>query len=440
MTQLGALRSLGEKVRTIVGPVIIGSLVTAAMANLPAWVLVMGLVAIMAVDIFSRSMSRAVKVSKTKQCDPKEPAVKPLGKPLPPTPRKTGDDTNATKHCRPHALKRLTPSFSSTTVDEQIQEMLYRMKCKPKDFTAVRGLAKSIDEIISNELSIHGAVNAFAYANPFAESPVVKLEPEISIVITVDLVKYHAWLRQNVHTQNSCTVESSSKNIMRRVKKCLLGRHDFKTRRFIFAENARLILNAPVERGRFPRRACIQLLVNDPLPSRGAKLMEFCENYQPLAADLILLTQQWAQWRAICLLDKGDMNLYVWTNLVIFYFQVKGLLPPYEDTTREIRVMPEKFASMRTYLFRGFFNFYSKDFDFNTEVVSVLRGQRSRRTRPSHASVCIEDPFDAAHDPAESVIVQRINLFKKEFQRADRMCSSCTDLSNLFACPGDVHA
>jgi len=38
---------------------------------------------------------------------------------------------------------------------------------KARDVSAVRGLAKSIDKIISDELSIDGAVSAYACTSPF---------------------------------------------------------------------------------------------------------------------------------------------------------------------------------------------------------------------------------------------------------------------------------
>jgi len=410
-------------IRITVAPILFGSIVTALLAKLPGYFLVVGFVAIVAIDTYSRSNGDMNKPGK-QQCDLKDSALKRLA-----------NKTPAKKNSSPHEPRRLTPPCSSKTIEEQIQEMLDRVRPKARDVSAVRGLAKSIDKIISDELSIDGAVSAYACTSPFTLNATGKLEPEISIVITVDLAKYHAHLMQN-RTDSSCTVESSSKNILRRVNK-RLSKHDFKAVSCTFAEHERLILNAPIGWGKLQRRACIQLLVNDPLPSRGAKLVEFCEGFQPMAADLILMIQQWVRWRKICLVSKGDLSLYVWTNLVIFYVQNKGLLPPYKDKNRKVRVLPQNCLSMRAYLFRGFFSFYTKDFDFNTEVVSILTGGRSSRKCPSRASVCIEDPYDAEHTPADNVVVERINTFKRELQRADRLCSSCTDLNNLLA--GSVH-
>jgi len=410
-----------------IGRTVLASLLTAIAAIPSRYFLAVVLLLAFAYDLYANSVLQRHIVSE--ESDLTEPGRSPLYK----------------QHSPWKSRKNIhrTLTFHSEEMDAQLQQIITRFTPRPKDLQAVKGLAKAIDDIISSELKIHATVRGFVCVRPLIASPLVKLEPEISIVVTVDLVKYHAWLKEHVHTQVDCTLKSSSKNVLRRVKKSLLGKHDFKSRRLIFgSESARLILDAPIQQSSCRKRACMQLVINDPVPSRVAKLKQFCGKFQPLASDLMLIVLQWVRWRAICLVDKGDMPLYAWNLLVIFFVQSRGLLPPYGENTKDFSkcATPEKTSAMLTHLFKGFLCFYNNEFDFDTEVVSVTKGKRSCRQHPSNTALCIEDPFDGGQDPCGLMMEHRVNLLKQEFQRGDCLCSSSSEFSHLFECRRDVHA
>jgi len=347
------------------------------------------------------------------------------------------------------APKILAPTFRSSNPHEQIQELITKIKPKPEHLQVVTSLTESINHVINRELLLDAAVVGYTYANPLGDAPLVKIEPQISVVVNIDLVKYHMRHQddQKLDNKRGSTLKSAPKNIIRRIKKCLVSKYGFKLRRFTFTDSVRVMLSANVPHGSSHERACMQISVNNALPIRGAKLMAFCNQFQPVASCIVLLVQHWTRWRALCLVDNGDLNPYGWAILAIFYMQVydethSHLLPPFNENAK-VSTKESGWGKMHEdpiELLKGFFRFYGQSFDFTTEVVSVSRAKRSQRTHPSHASLCIEDPFDAQANVASTVTQPRAKILRQEFQRADHLLSSGASLTDLLVFPQNIYA
>jgi len=82
MIQLGDLMSRIGNIRITVAPILFGSIVTALLAKLPGYFLVVGFVAIVAIDTYSRSNGDMNKPGK-QQCDLKDSALKRLANKTP---------------------------------------------------------------------------------------------------------------------------------------------------------------------------------------------------------------------------------------------------------------------------------------------------------------------------------------------------------------------
>jgi len=427
MSSASTGKSFGKvsTVQALIVPLLACSVVTTLLAYLPSDILLMVLAAIVAWHSYE-----------TKKPNKKAPHPRTFG----------------CKSATSETAVTLAPTLKSTTFDEQIEEMITKMTPKSEDIEAVDNLVRSMHHTIINELSLDAAVCGFAYASPFVEAPLAKIEPEISVVVNVDLARYHQAHKDKQNKQPDFTLESAPKNIIRRIKKCLLSKHDFKLRRFNFAESTRLMLNAPVLHGTVKQRVCVQIAVNNTFPIHGAKLMDFCTKSSPMAADLVLLVQQWTRWRSICLVDKGDLPPYIWTILAIFYLQANKaphfpVLPAVEGEARANVHQNHAGENPLTLseLFKGFFKFYAREFDFNTEVVAVSDGKRCKwkhklLQRPhSDTPLCVEDPFQCGENLTSSVSAQRFRLLTQEFSRADTLCSSNAALATLFIFPEHIY-
>jgi len=418
--------------KEIAKPIIFGSIVLGAAALFRPCLFAIWLVVVVSLDLCFQTEDDITEVIKA--CDQQEQEPEPELIRFYEIPGSEPRRYKCERERKQNRLTRLAPSFKSSGTVSELREMVQRIKPRPEGYEALQEFKMVLDNLIARKLQIQGKVTGFAYASPFIESPMVRHEPEISISVAVDLAQYHPWVQQSVQNEADSLLESSSKAMLNRIKKCFPGQP-------LFADGARFGFVAPIQHTRYLKQACMQLAINDPLPIRGGKLMEFCNKFQSIASDLVLLVQQWARWRAICLVSKGDLHLYVWTILVIFYLQIQGLLPPFVEHIQDGPkcTLPCKRSIMRAHFFKGFFTFYNKDFNFSTEVVSVSTGARCIRKHPSPTSLCIEDPFDAQYDPTSCVTAERISLLKQELQRGDRLCSSCSSLSDLFACPGNTH-
>jgi len=336
--------------------------------------------------------------------------------------------------CKSISEPPLAPVFQATHLNEQLQELVVKMRPKPADYEAVGSLVQSLRSAIRDALEFNMSISGFAYANAFVETALGKAEPEICMAVNINLAQYHAMHKQKKHWDTNFTMESVPKNIMRRIKKSLTSDHDFKLRRFVFTDNLRLVLNAPVQYASSKERVCMQISINSTLPLHGAKLMKFCKDVQPLAYDMVLLVQQWTRWRALCIVDSGDLHHYAWALLVVFYMQVTGnALPPFQEHTKGLVCTDSDPIPMSlSEVFQGFFRFYNREFDFETEVVSVSKGKRCTRTTSSQSHICIEDPCDAAHGAPSTITEQRFRHLKEELQRADQLCLGGAALPELF--------
>jgi len=165
--------------------------------------------------------------------------------------------------------KIITPSFWSSKSGEQVCELIEKNTPKLEHVQVVNSLMESIQ----HELLLDVVVNGYSYANPFVDAPLARVGPESSVVVNIDLVKYQMVYKGDLeqHKKFDSTTPSESKNIIRRIKKCLVSKHGFKLRWVKFTDSARAMLNAPVQHGSLHERRCIQTAVNNTLPIVGLR-------------------------------------------------------------------------------------------------------------------------------------------------------------------------
>jgi hypothetical protein len=84
-------------------------------------------------------------------------------------------------------------------------------------------------------------------------------------------------------------------------------------------------------------------------------------------------------------------------------------------------------------LFKAFLRFYTEDFDWGKEVVSVRTGKRaSRKSTGSSSGITIEDPSDAALDLGDCLTASSYKRLQEELVRAKALCARSASLSEVL--------
>jgi len=189
-------------------------------------------------------------------------------------------------------------------------------------------------------------------------------------------------------------------------------------------------------------------------------LINECKKIEPRAKELIVLVDCWAKQRGVCSAGRCDMTPLVWTLFAVYFLQVGApggpLLPPLHGVessdgsvkfsisgdTKEWKAPAESPATAMSVglLFKAFFEFYAKEFDWHNDVVSIRLGVRSApilnmpRDMNSNADdgPYIEDPSDPTKKLTTRFTSGCMLKVHEEMERSVRVLQKRGSLSELL--------
>lgn len=206
----------------------------------------------------------------------------------------------------------------------------------------------------------------------------------------------------------------------------------------------------------------VDLSVNTVTPQCSDAILRTSRRFDARAQGLIVLVKRWARDRGICHSAKGHLSPYAWSLLAAFYLQVApagdaAVLPPLQGVelgtsgfafqqatpkSAPVQFAPaaggvdytsDKAAQRKSVitLFREFVIFYSKDFNWRSEAVSLQVGKRaapdmklplhivvSSAGVPTQVGPHIQDPFEATNNLGTSMTVEGFARVQEELARA----------------------
>eukprot|EP00928_Gymnodinium_smaydae_P054020 TRINITY_DN37872_c0_g1_i1.p1 TRINITY_DN37872_c0_g1~~TRINITY_DN37872_c0_g1_i1.p1 ORF type:complete len:526 (+),score=126.92 TRINITY_DN37872_c0_g1_i1:130-1707(+) len=280
--------------------------------------------------------------------------------------------------------------------------------------------------------------------------------PDVELVVIID----SDWLR-DWHRGPRDDCMAHRKSALRLISERLVSQNSgFRFRRSAYrcAEpKVTLLANrgADTARSTDPEDAiAMDLYVNGVLPGYGVALLSECTRFEPCSRDVFWLVRHWAKYRGICHGSQGHLTPYLWSLLVIFFLQTRdgenaagaSRVPPLadfnvpEDLKTDSRasapMAPGKQCAERAAeLFKAFIRFYSAEFDWAAEVVSIREGRRSSAAAAALKPVSglhIEDPRDAHVDLGSCMHGDSSTRLRQELSRADEIMSRDGSLAELL--------
>lgn len=362
----------------------------------------------------------------------------------------------------------LPPTFTSTSFDDQVDELNKQLLPTEKCQRLVQEIANDVRNIVLDALP-YADVVGFTTGEVSRGTAYGVAVPEVDIVVNLAphiLVRTLQAHVSKINFSGKVDDRRLNKSGLRMCTDLLVTSGGFKFRRSAFrGRDPKVTLMAPRsldDVGSIP----IDFSVNAATPLCNSVLVKACMRVDPRARMLILLVKRWAKDRGICHAAKGHLMPYAYTLLCIYFLQVgvKGgsILPPF----KYLRLVPGEeahendglaqclkgweapepdsdLANKRVgELFREFINFYAKEVDWSMEVVSIRHGTRS----PPHKSlICnietpagkvvaptIEDPFMPSDNLSELLSATGLTRFGQELIRAQVLVESGTPLSELL--------
>jgi len=293
----------------------------------------------------------------------------------------------------------------------------------------------------------------FASGNPMSNKAFAMAVPEIHIVMKASSAVLLRRLESRYTRGGTISYRPDGQKLQKcAIRTCteqLVAEAGFKFRRSAFVgEDPKVCLLVPPRLGFCAESVAIDLSVNSTTPLRSETIMSECSRQDPRSESLMLLVRRWARDRGIAHTTKGHLSTYAWNLLTVFFLQVaptsdSSLGPIGEEplAKREAECSSQKSVAA---LFEELVAFYSRDFNWQTEGISVRLGRRaparvssnsrfiaaedgSTELRPS-----IEDPFEVKVDLGSCVTSNSMSRLREEFQRADELCSRGASLKELL--------
>ncbi|CAE8619628.1 unnamed protein product [Polarella glacialis] len=216
--------------------------------------------------------------------------------------------------------------------------------------------------------------------------------------------------------------------------------------------------------------------INNRLPLCNSELLLSYSCLDCRVRPLVLLVKAWAKGKKVCGAHEGNLSSYAWTIMVIYFLQLVNLLPSLQllasgprpildsDYWGYERSFDTSFLTAEDYLQKvqagevagcqgeakhslsmgqllyGFFRFFSKEYSWGSEVVSIRAPER----RGADAwwrlyGKCHPEPGIHVEDPIElrdlNIVMRRERLaqLKAEFDRATSMLEKGSSLGELLA-------
>mmetsp|Transcript_76861 Transcript_76861/g.178261 ORF Transcript_76861/g.178261 Transcript_76861/m.178261 type:complete len:479 (-) Transcript_76861:105-1541(-) len=214
--------------------------------------------------------------------------------------------------------------------------------------------------------------------------------------------------------------------------------------------------------------------INNRLPLCNTELLQAYSQLDVRVRPLVLLVKGWAKNRNVCGANEGNLSSYAWTIMVIYFLQLVNLLPSLQMMEKEPRLVvePDYWGYVREFnmgflpaedylelrrapdgshpvvcpqlsmadLIYGFFCFFSREYHWGSEVVSIRHPDRRSadawwllygRPHPE-PSIHVEDPVEL-RDLNIVLCRDRLAQLKVEFVRAVDVLESGGELDELMA-------
>jgi len=359
----------------------------------------------------------------------------------------------------PSSVPVAAPKFRGNDWESEVKELLGQIAPTPKCEATVAYITRSVKNVILPSLP-QAEVMGFVSSNLTNGKAFGVAVPEVDIVIRVDYRMLQGWLYKRPVYSTPTDIQKIQKHAIRAFTDQLVGRVGFKFRRSAFNNSEpKVTLLAPTQDGS-SETVPVNLSVNSVVPLRNSALIAECGRVDPRAKDLILMVKRWAKDRGVCHAAKGHFSPYEWTLLAMYFMQV-GLddgdalissADVFEISGKcRAKLCPRpqssgssgRATSVAT-LFPKFAQFYSTQFDWEKESVSVRLAKRgppnpslfshviSLQELGVEARPSIEDPFDAANNLGACMTVMSFPRLREELSRAVKMCSQGASLSALL--------
>jgi len=368
---------------------------------------------------------------------------------------------------KPSSMPISAPTFQCQEWSEQVVELLGQIAPTTEDEQIVARMAKRVEDslkAIIPEVEVVGFASGSLGRNKAFGVAV----PEVDVVANVNpaaLVR-----RLGSKTGNNHTIANDEHKLRKMaIRACtdrLVAAGGFKFRRSAFrGDEPKVTLLAPASFGLTADAIPIDFSVNAAVPMYNAALLTECGQMDPRARELILLVKRWAKDRGVCHAAKGHLSPYTWGLLSIFFLQVTDegpYLPKLSDFKLASGLMKNSVVNNSTTwtplssevsagdLFKKFMQFYSSEFDWRSEAVSIRAGKRQKPglNLPIHVVLhangtttevgpSIEDPFDDAKNLGNVINAASLVRLREELHRANNLCttSSLAELLEPWAPP-----
>lgn len=345
----------------------------------------------------------------------------------------------------PTAMPIAPVVFMSEGLEGEVAELLDKLAPKPESAELVQQVAATINASIRH-LFPGVEVVGFASTDFRSSSAFGVAAPDVEVVIKVnsDVLTGRCWPRDGGHYATD--MHKLQKSAIRSITERLVSDSGFKFRRSAFrGSEPRVTLLAPRcdgADGAFP----VEISINSTTPFRNMALVKECKHLDTRIEGLFMLVRRWSKDRAICHVPKGHLPRYQWNLLVAYFMQVAGfgdgaLLPPldrFSSTPAHVLACAadgtaEGDKTSVAELFKAFLRFYTEDFKWGQEVVSVRSGKRaSRRTIGSASSISIEDPFNGSLDLGDCLTPSSFKRLQEELERAKAFCARNASLGDIL--------
>mmetsp|Transcript_115061 Transcript_115061/g.305926 ORF Transcript_115061/g.305926 Transcript_115061/m.305926 type:complete len:540 (-) Transcript_115061:235-1854(-) len=396
----------------------------------------------------------------------------------PPAPR-SGSGTSvgkASSHAevrKPSAMPVQAPTFESEGWEAEVRELLSRIAPTAEGDALVERIARAIQRVIAPIIP-EAEVSGFASGSVTGGTAFGVAVPEVDIVInvspTVLLGRLQGrWLARSAAER--LDAQKLRKSAIRACTDRLVGTGAFKFRRSAFRGTEPKVTIIAPSGDASGQGVPLNLSVNALTPLYNAALLAECGGLDPRARELILVVKRWAKDRGLCHAAKGHLSPYAWTLLVIYFCQVsdsneRPILPSLEGFSTcsglmkdgchsgapkapmpDPKTMEARKPGAKTTgrLFKDFVTFYTQDFDWRNEAVSVRLGRRAApdRSLPIHIVLdgdtgasevgpSVEDPFEPTQNLGACTTTTSLAHLRAELRRAEGLCATGASLSVLL--------
>merc|ERR1740117_800816 len=367
---------------------------------------------------------------------------------------------------KPSTVPILAPTFQSSDWSEQTVELLSQIAPTVDDAQIVGRLVKRVEDALKAiipEVEVVGFASGSLGRNKAFGVAV----PAVDIVANVNPVALMR--RLGSKTGNQAIANDEHKLRKMAIRACtdrLVAVGGFKFRRSAFrGEEPKVTLLAPASFGLTSDAIPIDFSVNAAVPMYNAALLTECGQLEPRAKALILLVKRWAKDRGICHAAKGHLSPYTWGLLTIFFLQVMDeegpFLPKLSSFKLASGLMKHHGNDATTWtrssspvsvgdLFTKFMHFYSTEFNWRTEAVSIRTATRDKPglklpihvvlhgdNTTSEVGPSIEDPFNEAKNLGNVMNAASLVRLREELLRANTLCpaGSLAELLEPWAPP-----